>query len=73
MKKEITTMKKNTIIILDATHAKVTKDTEKQARSSGTPAYREWRAFHASHPGTEMAPTPTTKKQDQNTDATTKH
>ena len=54
-------MKKNTIIILDATHAQVTKAFEKQARIFGTPEYREWRAFLAENPGTEMV-TKTIKK-----------
>ena len=54
-------MKKNTIIILDATKAQVTKAFAKQARIFGTPEYREWRAFLAENPGTEMV-TKTIKK-----------
>ena len=69
MKKEITTMKKNTIIILDATHAQVTKAFEKQARIFGTPEYREWRAFLAENPGTEMVTKTIKKKKDKKNDA----
>ena len=47
-------MKKNAIIYIDDTHAQVTKAFEKQARIFGTPEYREWRAFLAENPGTEM-------------------
>ena len=61
MKKEITTMKKNTIIILDATHAQVTKAFEKQARIFGTPEYREWRAYRQDFPSAQMV-TKTIKK-----------
>lgn len=45
-------MKKNTIIILDATHAQVAKAFEKQARIFGTPEYREWRAYRQDFPST---------------------
>lgn len=69
MKKEITTMKKNTIIILDATHAQVTKAFEKQARIFGTPEYREWRAFLAENPGTEMVTKTIKKKKNKKNDA----
>ena len=69
MKKEITTMKKNTIIILDATHAQVTKAFEKQARIFGTPEYREWRAFLAENPGTEMVTKTIKKAKDKKNDA----
>ena len=61
MKKEITTMKKNTIIILDATQAQVTKAFEKQARIFGTPEYREWRAYRQDFPSAQMV-TKTIKK-----------
>ena len=54
-------MKKNTIIILDATHAQVTKAFEKQARIFGTPEYREWRAYRQDFPSTQMV-TKTIKK-----------
>ena len=47
-------MKKNTIIILDATHAQVAKAFEKQARIFGTPEYREWRAYRQDFPSTQM-------------------
>ena len=69
MKKEITTMKKNTIIILDATQAQVTKAFEKQARIFGTPEYREWRAFLAENPGTEMVTKTIKKAKDKKNDA----
>ena len=69
MKKEITTMKKNTIIILDATRAQVTKAFEKQARIFGTPEYREWRAFLAENPGTEMVTKTIKKAKDKKNDA----
>ena len=62
-------MKKNTIIILDATHAQVTKAFEKQARIFGTPEYREWRAFLAENPGTEMVTKTIKKKKDKKNDA----
>ena len=62
-------MKKNTIIILDATHAQVTKAFEKQARIFGTPEYREWRAFLAENPGTEMVTKNIKKKKDKKNDA----
>ena len=54
-------MKKNTIIILDATHAQVTKAFEKQARIFGTPEYREWRAYRQDFPSAQMV-TKTIKK-----------
>ena len=54
-------MKKNTIIILDATHAQVAKAFEKQARIFGTPEYREWRAYRQDFPSTQMV-TKTIKK-----------
>ena len=69
MKKEITTMKKNTIIILDATKAQVTKAFAKQARIFGTPEYREWRAFLAENPGTEMVTKTIKKAKDKKNDA----
>ena len=69
MKKEITTMKKNTIIILDATQAQVTKAFAKQARIFGTPEYREWRAFLAENPGTEMVTKTIKKAKDKKNDA----
>ena len=69
MKKEITTMKKNTIIILDATRAQVTKAFAKQARIFGTPEYREWRAFLAENPGTEMVTKTIKKAKDKKNDA----
>ena len=69
MKKEITTMKKNTIIILDATQAQVTKAFAKQARIFGTPEYREWRAFLAENPGTEMVTKTIKKKKNKKNDA----
>ena len=62
-------MKKNTIIILDATHAQVTKAFEKQARIFGTPEYREWRAFLAENPGTEMVTKTIKKAKDKKNDA----
>ena len=62
-------MKKNTIIILDATHAQVTKAFEKQARIFGTPEYREWRAFLAENPGTEMVTKTIKKKKNKKNDA----
>lgn len=62
-------MKKNTIIILDATHAQVTKSFEKQARIFGTPEYREWRAFLAENPGTEMVTKIIKKAKDKKNDA----
>ena len=62
-------MKKNTIIILDATHAQVTKAFEKQARIFGTPEYREWRAFLAENPGTEMVTKTNKKKKNKKNDA----
>ena len=62
-------MKKNTIIILDATHAQVTKAFAKQARIFGTPEYREWRAFLAENPGTEMITKTIKKKKDKKNDA----
>ena len=71
MKKEITTMKKNTIIILDATRAQVTKAFAKQARIFGTPEYREWRAFLAENPGTEMVTKTIKKAKDKKNDART--
>ena len=61
MKKEITTMKKNAIIILDATQAQVTKAFAKQARIFGTPEYREWRAYRQDFPSAQMV-TKTIKK-----------
>ena len=54
-------MKKNTIIILDATHAQVTKAFAKQARIFGTPEYREWRAYRQDFPNAQMV-TKTIKK-----------
>ena len=54
-------MKKNTIIIPDATHAQVAKAFEKQARIFGTPEYREWRAYRQDFPSTQMV-TKTIKK-----------
>ena len=69
MKKEITTMKKNAIIYIDDTHAQVTKAFEKQARIFGTPEYREWRAFLAENPGTEMVTKTIKKKKDKKNDA----
>lgn len=62
-------MKKNTIIILDATHAQVTKAFAKQARIFGTPEYREWRAFLAENPGTEMVTKTIKKAKDKKNDA----
>ena len=62
-------MKKNTIIILDATKAQVTKAFAKQARIFGTPEYREWRAFLAENPGTEMVTKTIKKKKDKKNDA----
>ena len=62
-------MKKNTIIILDATQAQVTKAFAKQARIFGTPEYREWRAFLAENPGTEMVTKTIKKKKDKKNDA----
>lgn len=62
-------MKKNTIIILDATHAQVTKAFEKQARIFGTPEYREWRAFLAENPGSEMVTKTIKKAKDKKNDA----
>lgn len=62
-------MKKNTIIILDATHAQVTKTFEKQARIFGTPEYREWRAFLAENPGSEMVTKTIKKAKDKKNDA----
>ena len=61
MKKEITTMKKNSIIYIDDTHAQVTKAFEKQARIFGTPEYREWRAYRQDFPSAQMV-TKTIKK-----------
>ena len=69
MKKEITTMKKNAIIYIDDTHAQVTKAFEKQARIFGTPEYREWRAFLAENPGTEMVTKTIKKAKDKKNDA----
>ena len=54
-------MKKNTIIILDATQAQVTKAFAKQARIFGTPEYREWRAYRQDFPSAQMV-TKTIKK-----------
>lgn len=62
-------MKKNTIIILDATQAQVTKAFAKQARIFGTPEYREWRAFLAENPGTEMVTKTIKKAKDKKNDA----
>ena len=62
-------MKKNTIIILDATKAQVTKAFAKQARIFGTPEYREWRAFLAENPGTEMVTKTIKKAKDKKNDA----
>ena len=62
-------MKKNTIIILDATRAQVTKAFAKQARIFGTPEYREWRAFLAENPGTEMVTKTIKKAKDKKNDA----
>lgn len=62
-------MKKNTIIILDATQAQVTKAFAKQARIFGTPEYREWRAFLAENPGTEMVTKTIKKKKNKKNDA----
>ena len=62
-------MKKNTIIILDATQAQVTKAFAKQARIFGTPEYRECRAFLAENPGTEMVTKTIKKKKDKKNDA----
>ena len=62
-------MKKNTIIILDATRAQVTKAFVKQARIFGTPEYREWRAFLAENPGTEMVTKTIKKAKDKKNDA----
>lgn len=69
MKKEITTMKKNAIIYIDDTQAQVTKAFKKQARIFGTPEYREWRAFLAENPGTEMVTKTIKKKKDKKNDA----
>ena len=63
-------MKKNAIIYIDDTHAQVTKAFEKQARIFGTPEYREWRAFLAENPGTEMVPKTLKKAKDKKNDAT---
>ena len=69
MKKEITTMKKNAIIYIDDTQAQVTKAFAKQARIFGTPEYREWRAFLAENPGTEMVTKTIKKAKDKKNDA----
>ena len=62
-------MKKNAIIYIDDTHAQVTKAFEKQARIFGTPEYREWRAFLAENPGTEMVTKTIKKAKDKKNDA----
>ena len=62
-------MKKNAIIYIDDTHAQVTKAFAKQARIFGTPEYREWRAFLAENPGTEMVTKTIKKAKDKKNDA----
>ena len=60
-------MKKNTIIILDATHAQVTKAFEKQSRIFGTPEYREWRAYRQDFPSAQMVTKTIKRKSDKRT------
>ena len=62
-------MKKNTIIILDATHAQVTKAFEKQARIFGTPEYREWRAYRQDFPNAQMVSKTIKKAKNKRNDA----
>ena len=62
-------MKKNAIIYIDDTQAQVTKAFAKQARIFGTPEYREWRAFLAENPGTEMVTKTIKKAKDKKNDA----
>ena len=62
-------MKKNTIIILDATHAQVTKAFEKQARIFGTPEYREWKAYRQDFPSAQMVTKTIKKAKNKKNDA----
>ena len=62
-------MKKNTIIILDATKAQVTKAFAKQARIFGTPEYREWRAYRQDFPNAQMVPKTIKKAKNKKNDA----
>ncbi len=60
-------MKKNAIITIDETTARVTKAFQKQARIFGTPEYEMWKAYRQDFPGAKMATKTITRNTNKRT------